>query len=677
MQQAPVPKSDVSHLSTSLEDVQTSLRGKERLPATEQRLIYAPRQLKKREELSSYDNTKQLSPGTSITFLPNLEWHQKERERRIEELLKFRVFQEEDKLRLLAEEEDKLRLLAEEEENLRLLDAGSEYDDAWTAEALAKRTEVEAEVLAKRAEVKAAAALAKRAEVEAEVEAELPPAPIPPLKDTQIKLQAITFMLFGTYDPNGQLMAMNEPDVFFENPTQSIMKQICERDEFIQLVEEYVKCVGNNWRASASGDNYSMIKGFYTKIQKKIKKHTEKKKKKREQIETIIEITKQTIQDIKKDIEKAIKAANKKSQHDGESHDELDIESEEETVAAKLLGKGSVLHRMRAKDQIKRKQDKAVQEQLNRKKKEKKEAQKKLDKQKKLLEANKYLDKKAEKKKSEEHLKILENMAKEKREREDEDAHKQRMLDALKTPPQLPFAATALGHIVTYGIMFGTGATTAIEALNKIPGLKDIPIPQLVTTAPDGSDPPPSSLDDEDDETDEDDLGFDPAEDLELLDRTDDRSPPLAAVVPVMKCPRENQKYCKPKTKNQDWCVPNDDTVKEAKLDDLPQDACDWNRSQFGLAEGKLGDYFGGKPNWRSHCTPAGLGDTCGRDSGSAATAAVAPSKKREKKSHLKGLLQDAVWATGDSKQQIKNTVSTAGLQVGQPYKAGHMGGGK
>ena len=529
-------------------------------------------------------------------------------------------------------------------------------------------------------------------------------------------------MLFGTYDPNGQLMAMNEPDVFFENPTQSIMKQICDQGEFIQLVEEYVKCVGNNWRgdgASASGDNYSMIKGFYTKIQKKIKKNTEKEKKKREQIETIIEITKQTILDIEKDIEKDIKAANKKTQHDDQSDDESESDSEKVSSAAKLLGEDTLLKRKRAKEQIKRKQDTAVQEQLKRKKKEKEKAQEKFDEQQKQLEANKYLDKKAEKKKSQENLKILENMAKEKREREDEDAHKQRMLDALKTPPTLPFAATALGYIVTYGIMFGEGATTAIEALNKIPGLKDIPIPQLVTTAPDGSgpprgpgsgkmmmdhddsgpgasasdsaeptpqfvktapagsDPPPSSLDDEDDEDDEDDLGFDPAEDLELLDRTDDISPPPAAVVPVMKCPRKNQKYCKPKTKNQDWCVPNDDTVKEAKLDDFPQDACNWNRSQFGLAEGKLGEYSAGKPNWRSHCTPAGLGDTCGGDSGSAATAAVAPSKKRKKKSHLKGLLQDAVWATGDSKQQIKNKVSTAGLQVGQPYKAGHMGGGK
>ena len=116
MQQAPVPKSDVSHSSTSLEDVQTSLRDKTSVPAAEQRLIYAPRQLKKAEELSSYDNTKQLSSGTRITFLPNLEWHQKERERRIEELLKFRVFQEEDKSRLLAEEEENLRLLEEEEE---------------------------------------------------------------------------------------------------------------------------------------------------------------------------------------------------------------------------------------------------------------------------------------------------------------------------------------------------------------------------------------------------------------------------------------------------------------------------------------------------------------------------------------------------------------------------------
>ena len=266
--------------------------------------------------------------------------------------------------------------------------------------------------------------------------------------------------------------------------------------------------------------------------------------------------------------------------------------------------------------------------------------------------------------------------------------------------------------------MFGTGATKTIEALNKIPGLKDIPIPQLVATAPDGSgpprgpgsgkmtmghddsgpgasasdsaeptpqfvktapdgsdpppSPPPSSLDGEDDEGEEDDFDFDPDDwdDSMLRDDTTGDIPPSlsAAVVPVMKCPRKNQKYCQPKTKNQDWCVPNDDTVKEAKLDDLPQDACDWNRSQFGLAEGKLGDYFGGKPNWRSHCTPAGLGDTCGGDSGSAATAAVAPSKKRKKKSHLKGLLQDASWATGDSKQQIKNKVSTAGLQVGQPY---------
>merc|ERR1711935_885597 len=125
------------------------------------------------------------------------------------------------------------------------------------------------------------------------------------------------------------------------------------------LVQEYVEYVGNNW-----GVDYSMIKEFYKKIQGKIKKITEKRKKEKEkrrkQIKTIIKIIKKNIQNIEKDI----KAANEKSQYDVESHDELDSSSEEETEAAKLLGEDSVLNRMRAKDQIKRKQDKAVQEQL-------------------------------------------------------------------------------------------------------------------------------------------------------------------------------------------------------------------------------------------------------------------------------------------------------------------------
>ena len=375
-------------------------------------------------------------PSRTITLHADPEFMKQERERRKKELVKYREMQA--------------------QEELDLLDPGAKAQEGWVDE------------------------------IEAEVEAELPSPPTPPPKDTQIRLQVINFMLFGAYDPSDQLMAMNEPGVFFDRDDMgSIMKKICQRHEFIQLVQEYVEYVGNNW-----GVDYSMIKEFYKKIQGKIKKITEKRKKEKEkrrkQIKTIIKIIKKNIQNIEKDI----KAANKKSQYDVESHDELDSSSEEETEAAKLLGEDSVLNRMRAKDQIKRKQDKAVQEQLNIKKKEKEEQQKKVDEQKKQLEANKFLSKKEEEQKAQENLKEVNEITAEKREAENENEHKQRMLDALKTPPQLPFAATALGHIVTYGIMFGKEARKTIEALNKIPGLKDIPIPQLVTTAPDGSGPP-------------------------------------------------------------------------------------------------------------------------------------------------------------------------------------------